>query len=95
MKFLHKAKANLRNIIVYRSKRQNEGPTKIVYLTPAKAELGSAQLKLVYSFVSWEGMLIRGAVAAIDFNHNVNRNEKVTATGAPMCKIRVCMMIAQ
>ena len=50
---------------------------------------------MINSFVSWEGMLIRGAVAAIDFNHNVNRNEKVTATGAPMCKIRVCMMIAQ
>ena len=36
MKFLHKAKANQRNIKVYRSKIQNEGPTRIVYLTPAK-----------------------------------------------------------
>ena len=34
-------------------------------------------------------MLIRGALAAIDFNANVHRKDKVTASGQTMFKAKV------
>ena len=41
------------------------------------------------SFTSWLGMLIRAAVAAIDFNANINRGVKKDAQGQVMFKTKV------
>merc|ERR1719186_946722 len=38
---------------------------------------------------SWLGMLIRSALAAIDFNANIHRKSKMSADGKPMYKMKV------
>ena len=38
---------------------------------------------------SWIGMLIRSALAAIDFNSNIQRKTKMTADGRPRYKMKV------
>ena len=37
----------------------------------------------------WLGMLIRSAIAAIDFNENINRKVKLDAAGEPRYKMKV------
>ena len=39
-------------------------------------------------------MLIRSALAALDFNFNVQRKSKVSADGKPMYKMKVCYNLA-
>ena len=41
---------------------------------------------------SWLGMLVRSAVAAMDFNFNVNRKSKISTAGKPMYKIKVFLI---
>ena len=38
---------------------------------------------------SWLGMLVRSAIAAIDFNANLNRKPKMTADGSRRYKMKV------
>ena len=42
---------------------------------------------------SWLGMLVRSAVAAMDFNFNVNRKSKISTDGKPMYKIKVFLIV--
>ena len=42
-----------------------------------------------FLFFSWKGMLIRSTLAALDFNFNVNRKDKLSSSGQPLFKIKV------
>ena len=44
----------------------------------------------LYIFIySWLGMLIRSALAAIDFNSNIQRKTKMSDDGKPLYKMKV------
>ena len=62
----------------------------------APAVLSLAQLSPtlfnVFFHFSWEGMLIRSAIAAIDFNSNVGRGAKITPDGQPRFKKKVSLI---
>ena len=60
------------------------------YIVP----VGSKIINRANYFRSWLGMLVRCALAALDFNFNIGREQKIGPDGNPMFKMRVSRIIS-